>query len=59
MTQPDHIRERLEVALHKIITRAASYPDDTDADRKRDLYHILRIARGAICLTERAKDDTA
>jgi hypothetical protein len=48
MTQPDHVRERLEVALHKIITRATPYPEDTDADRKRDLHHILSIAKDAI-----------
>ena len=40
-TREDALRE----ALEKIALRAKPHPDDTDDDRKRDLYHIASIAR--------------
>jgi hypothetical protein len=52
----EHKRERLEVALHKIITRATPYPDDTDQDRRRNLHNILSIAKDAIRAAKETKE---
>lgn len=35
-------------ALKAIQRRATPHPDDTDADRKRDLYHCEQLARFAL-----------
>lgn len=35
-------------AMERIAARAKPHPDDTDADRKRDLYHIEAIASMAL-----------
>lgn len=42
--------DALVEALQRIAKRATHDADDTDADRKRDLYHILAIAEGALTL---------
>lgn len=50
----DHIKrleaetEKLRAALEKIKRRSSEHPDDTDADRKRDLFHVNRIATRAL-----------
>lgn len=44
--------EALEEALTRIAKRATHDAEDTDADRKRDLYHILAIAEAALAISE-------
>jgi len=38
----------LVAALERIVKRATPHVDDTDDDRRRDLYHIDEIARAAL-----------
>ncbi len=45
--QPAPSSEVLE-ALRKIVARATDHPDDTDADRKRNLFHIAAHAQAAL-----------
>ena len=35
-------------AMRQVLIRAVEHPDDDDADRKRNLYHIAHIAKSAI-----------
>jgi hypothetical protein len=35
-------------AMRRVLIRAIAHPDDDDADRKRNLYHIEHIAKVAI-----------
>ena len=37
--------DEAEALLARILKRATPHPDDTDEDRKRDLYHIEGLAR--------------
>lgn len=48
LEQAEADRAQLLAALLKIKQRATPHPDDTDADRKRDLYHCEAIASLAI-----------
>jgi hypothetical protein len=41
------IKELVE-ALERVSKRATPHVDDTDEDRRRDLYHIDSIARAAL-----------
>jgi len=34
--------------LHRIRDRATAHPGDTDADRKRDLQHVVALANQAL-----------
>ena len=42
----------LRGALEKIGRRAADHPDDDDADRKRNLYHISAIVKAALAAAD-------
>lgn len=42
------LREEMRLALDAILRRATPHPDDTDADRKRNLAHIEAQARRAL-----------
>src|SRR3546814_302838 len=39
---------KAEEALRRIKARATTHPDDNDSDRKRDLLHVVGIAREAL-----------
>ena len=42
----------LRGAMEKIGRRAADHPDDDDADRKRNLYHISAIVKGTLAAAD-------
>jgi|GEM_PF-2756905 len=40
--------DQMAGALQKIVRRSRAHPDDTDADRRRDLFHVRAEAERAL-----------
>jgi len=57
MSIPQIALMKVRESLNMIVRRATEHPDDSDADRKRNLFHVLHHAKQAIAAIDSLKGE--